>query len=57
MKIIDRNIADQTRGIYCRIDGNGSGWRDILSEKGSQQVLKDGDLVDADNGVVRVIKK
>ncbi len=54
MKIINRNIAEQTRGIYRRADGNGSEWRDIAPEKGSRQVLSDTEILELSELILKI---
>jgi len=53
MKIIDKNIADQTRGIF-RKEGGGSEWRDIPLEEGSAQVLSDDEILELSELVVKI---
>ncbi len=53
MKIIDRNIAEQIRGIF-RKEGGGSEWRDIPTEKGSKQVLSDTEILELSALVVKI---
>jgi phosphoenolpyruvate synthase/pyruvate phosphate dikinase len=67
MKIIDKNIADQTRGIYRKEgpnpsdgqahnpkDGGPNEWRDIGPEKGSEQVLSDIEILELSKLVVKI---
>jgi rifampicin phosphotransferase len=53
MKIIDRNIADQTRGIF-RKEGGGSEWRDVPSTQGSTQVLSDSDIIELSTLILKI---
>lgn len=53
MKIIDKNIAEQTRGIFPKAEG-GSGWRDIPPEKGAAQVLSDEEILELSELVVKI---
>lgn len=53
MKIIDKNIAEQTRGIF-RKSGGGSEWRDIPAEEGSKQVLTDEEIFELSELVVKI---
>lgn len=58
MKIIDKNIAEQTRGIF-RNPSTSSGqepneWRDIPAEKGSRQVLSDEDILELSELILKI---
>jgi phosphohistidine swiveling domain-containing protein len=58
MKIIDKNIAKQTRGIFrAPTDSTQANeWRNIPSEKGSQQVLSDAEILELSELVLKIEK-
>lgn len=53
MKIIDKNISEQTRGIF-RKEGGGSEWCDIPPEKGAEQTLSDEEILELSELVVKI---
>jgi phosphoenolpyruvate synthase/pyruvate phosphate dikinase len=53
MQIIDKNIADQTRGIF-RKEGGGSEWRDVPSTQGSAQVLSDAEILELSTLILKI---
>ncbi|MBI3631959.1 MAG: hypothetical protein HY225_00730 [Candidatus Vogelbacteria bacterium] len=52
-RIIDKNVAEQARGIY-RAEGGGDEWRDILSEKRSEQKLSDDQIFELSEIILRI---
>ena len=52
MKIIDKNISEQTRGLY-RKSGGGNEWRE-LGEKGKGQVLTEDQILELSELVVKI---
>jgi len=51
--ILDRNIVEQTRGIF-RKEGGGNEWRDISPEEGRKQVLSDEQILELSDIVIRI---
>ena len=53
MRIIDKNISTQTRGIYrSAVDGNE--WCDIPEPKASSQVLTDTQILELSELILRI---
>jgi len=53
-KIIDTNIAEQTRGIFRKGDDGENEWRDIPPEQGSAQVLSDEQILELSEDILRI---
>jgi phosphoenolpyruvate synthase/pyruvate phosphate dikinase len=52
-RIIDKNVAEQTRGIY-RNSMSGNKYSDISLEKGSQQKLSDGQILELSELILKI---
>ncbi|NTU66409.1 MAG: hypothetical protein HGB08_00630 [Candidatus Moranbacteria bacterium] len=56
-KIVDRNIAEQVRGIFRKADlpaGGGNEWREIPDEKRNLQKLSDEQVLDLSEIILRI---
>ena len=55
-KIIDTNVAEQTRGIFRKSDAGNNEWRDIPAEQASKQVLTEAQILELSEDI-RITRK
>ena len=54
MQILDKNVNEQTRGLYGK-PGGGNAWRE-LGEKGKNQVLTDEEILEFSELIMKIEK-
>ena len=53
-RIIDKNISEQTRGIYRKPKDGGNEWHSISKEKGEQQKLTDEQILELSELIIKI---
>lgn len=54
LKILDRNISTQTRGIYRSEDNNGSDWKNIIKAKRDKQCLSNKQIIELSELIIKI---